>query len=176
MYGRIQVLEKGRRMKSIKTSRRMKSIKTRIETQQRLNYSSSPHSRRMKSIKTRIETIPWLIHHQRVLQSKKVIHQNKDWNRSSIFRNTQPWQVQKGDPSKQGLKLMNATSTYNLNQVQKGDPSKQGLKHAIKVNYCFVIFVQKGDPSKQGLKLMPSLLKRLEDTSKKVIHQNKDWN
>jgi len=41
--------------------------------------------------------------------------------------------------------------------VQKGDPSKQGLKLGFPTWVCRLIMVQKGDPSKQGLKPLLNL-------------------
>jgi len=46
-----------------------------------------------------------------------------------------PNPVQKGDPSKQGLKRFLGNIIGKRLGVQKGDPSKQGLKHRANC-YC----------------------------------------
>ena len=51
--------------------------------------------------------------------------------------------------------------------VQKGNPSKQGLKHTMLDVNVFAHLVQKGNPSKQGLKLHHEDLPRWIYTSPK---------
>ena len=62
--------------------------------------------------------------------------------------------VQKGNPSKQGLKQCPVGLTERLKFVQKGNPSKQVLKliSVVQKQYIPRRMVQKGNPSKQGLK------------------------
>ena len=156
-----------------------RSNKTRIETlclwDRSLSLLIRPKGR---SNKTRIETRTMQLYTLWNWWSKRQIQQNKDWNMQLTKSEKKLYSdVQKADPTKQGLKLMiiayfdwffnvskrqiQQNKDWNLRcaihddgtrHVQKADPTKQGLKLlTIRCHFC-IFLVQKADPTKQGLK------------------------
>ncbi len=111
-------------------------------------------------------------------KSKKLIHQNKDWNRRRMML---WWLLAESKKLIHQNKDWNYLSCFCLRTsliVQKANPSKQGLKPKLSMPLLWRYSVSKKliHQNKDWNNKPLTALQDWEIKSKKLIHQNKDWN
>ena len=106
---------------------------------------------------------------------KKVIHQNKDWNTIEELVANMGREVQKGNPSKQGLKPVGRLPPGVLERSKKVIHQNKDWNPKVSGSWDVLSTSKKVIHQNKDWNYPGHVAKAYRPKSKKVIHQNKDW-